>query len=193
MLNSYGLICCAWIPPPAAKPNSPAHEKQTFRLHYTCDRNQGRNKSGGLEAHRTDLVAPPQQRAISPPLPKRQSRSNASKALSALALPQADPRPADPTGAAAAKGAARNDEAAAARGGGTPHARTAVCPAQARRRRDETGGRGSGGGEWRTAGGGGLRALGAGGGGAQGRGRGEGNERESGTGRVWADRLREMD
>ncbi|KAG2586119.1 hypothetical protein PVAP13_5NG027816 [Panicum virgatum] len=139
------------MPPPAAKPNSPAHEKQTFRLHYTCDRNQGRNKSGGLEAHRTDLVAPPQQRAISPPLPKRQSRSNASKSLSALALPQADPRPADPTGAAAAKGAARNDEAAAARGGGTPHARTAVCPAQARRRRDETGGRGSGGGEWRAA------------------------------------------
>ena len=83
---------------------------------------KGEIKAGDWKRTAQDLVAPPQQRAISPPLPKRQSRSNASKALSALALPQADPRPADPTGAAAAKGAARNDEAAAARGGGTPHA-----------------------------------------------------------------------
>jgi len=74
---------------------------------------KGEIKAGDWKRTAQDLVAPSQQRAISPPLPKRQSRSNASKAPSALALPQADPRPADPTGAAAAKGAARNDEAAA--------------------------------------------------------------------------------
>ena len=66
---------------------------------------KGEIKAGDWKRTAQDLVAPP--------LSKRQSRSNASKAPSALALPQEDPRPADPTGAAAAKGAARNDEAAA--------------------------------------------------------------------------------
>jgi hypothetical protein len=86
-LNSYGLICWVWMPPPAAKPNSPAHEKQTFRLHYTCDRNQGRNKSGGLEAHRTGPGRPaaatsylPAAAETAKPLQCQQSSERASLA-----------------------------------------------------------------------------------------------------------------
>ena len=79
---------------------------------------------------------------------------------------------------------------AAARGGGTPHARTAVCPAQARRRRDETGGRGAGSGGRRAAAACGrwarvaaVHRVGV----APSRGGEVGNERECGAARVCAE------
>ena len=116
MLNSYGLICCAWIPPPAAKPNSPAHENRLsdFTTPVIVE-TKGKIKAGDwdLGAHRAGPGRPAAATSYPPAAAETASRSNASKAPSALALPQADPRPAGPTGAAAAKGAARNDEAAA--------------------------------------------------------------------------------
>jgi len=84
-LNSYGLICWVWMPPPAAKPNSP--------------------HGPGRPTAATSYL--PAAAETAKPLQCQQSSERAS-------LASADPRPADPTGTAAAKGAARNDEAAAA-------------------------------------------------------------------------------
>jgi len=89
-LNSYGLICWVWMPPPAAKPNSPAHENRLSDFTTpVIEETKGKIKAGDwdLGAHRAGpgrpaaaTSYPPAAAETAKPLQCQQSSERASLA-----------------------------------------------------------------------------------------------------------------